>query len=284
MTFQTSYDTAQAPLVSVVIPCFNSSATIEQTIESVLAQSITDLEVIVCDDGSTDATAKLVDSISQRDPRVSFSAADENFGGPAVPRNRGIALSRGEWIAFLDSDDLWMEDKLKLQIAIASKIRADFICSGIEDFWGDLRDDELLGRPLEEDWETVTKRLAYRKLLLNNTIPTSTVLIKNHLLRKNGFQFIEDKSFIAVEDYELWLRILSFPDISAAKISRPLVFYRRAETSISKNKFNMFLKVRRVVKGELKSRSLIVRQLLMVFYSTSYVLMSFYYRLIKRSL
>lgn len=284
MTFQASNDAAQAPLVSVVIPCFNSSATIEQTIESVLAQSLTDLEVIVCDDGSTDATADLVDAIRQRDSRVLFSATDANFGGPAAPRNRGIGLSRGEWIAFLDSDDLWMEHKLKVQIAVASKIRADFICSGIQDFWGELRDDELQGRPAEEDWGPVTKWLAHRKLLLNNTIPTSTVLVKNHLLRKNGFQFIEDQSFIAVEDYELWLKILSLPDISAAKISRPLVFYRRAETSISKNKFRMFLKVRRVVNGELKSRSPIIRQLLMIFYSASYVLMSFYYRLIKRSL
>ena len=284
MTFRAGYDATQTPLVSVVIPCFNSSATIEQTIESVLAQSITDLEVIVCDDGSTDATAKLVDSISQRDPRVLFSAADENFGGPAVPRNRGIGLSRGEWIAFLDSDDLWMEHKLSVQMAAVSETHADFICSGIQDFRGDLLDDDLENRPILEGWAPVLAKMSRQKLLLKDIIPTSTVLVKSRLLRENKFKFIEDKSYIAVEDYELWLKILALPDIVAMKIRQPLVFYRKAETSISRNKLNMFFKVRRVIKGELKRRSPIIRQLLMLFYSASYAIVSVYYRLIKRSL
>jgi len=284
MTSRATYDGAQTPLVSVVIPCFNSSATIEQTIESVLAQSMADLEVIVCDDGSTDATADLVDAIRQKDSRVSFSATDANFGGPAAPRNRGIGLSRGAWIAFLDSDDLWMEHKLSVQIAAASETRADFICSGIQDFWGDLPDDTLENRPILDEWAPVLAKLSRRKLLLKGTIPTSTVLVKSQLLRENKFKFIEDKSYIAVEDYELWLKILTSPDLVAMKIRQPLVFYRKAETSISKNKFNMFFKVRRVIRGELKHRSRTIRQLLLAFYSISYIFMSVYYRLIKRSL
>ena len=272
------------PLVSVVIPTFNSKETIEQTIESVLSQSLANVEVIVCDDCSTDTTAEIVDAIRQRDSRVTFSRGDVNFGGPAAPRNRGMTLARGEWIAFLDSDDLWVENKLRIQIATADKIGAEFICAGIEDFWGNIRSDDLRAGQETEGSNPMIEKLTYEQLLQNNTIPTSTVLIKTSVLLENGLKFKADKNLIAVEDYELWLRILSLPLINAVKIRQPLVFYRRAETSISKNKLRMFLKVKRILQQELESRPLGIREMLIFYYLSTYVSKSFYYRLIKRSL
>jgi teichuronic acid biosynthesis glycosyltransferase TuaG len=284
MSDESKRDDAVAPVVSVIIPTFNSAATIEQTIESVLSQSFIELEVIVCDDGSSDDTADLVDSIRQRDPRVIFSPAEKNFGGPAVPRNRGIALSRGEWIAFLDSDDLWMQHKLELQLKVAAEFSADFIVAGIEDFSGTLKSDELIHRPSIGGWVPVVEKLEYQKLLMNNIIPTSTTLVKSKLLRDNGLLFKEDKRYVAVEDYELWLRILSLPASTALKIREPFVFYRKADTSISKNKLHMFMKVKRVLRGELKNHSVIVRHILLTFYLLQYFFRSIYFRLVRRRL
>lgn len=277
-------DDIKAPVVSVIIPTYNSAATIEQTIESVLSQSFIDLEVIVCDDGSSDDTADLVESIRQSDPRIVLSPAEKNFGGPAAPRNRGIALSRGKWIAFLDSDDLWMQHKLKLQLKVASDFNADFVVAGIEDFSGTLQSDELTSRPSIEDWLPVVEKLEYRKLLLNNIIPTSTTVVKSKLLRDNALIFKEDKRYVAVEDYELWLRILSLPSSVAIKIREPFVFYRKADTSISKNKLQMFTKVKRVLRAELKNRTVIIRQILLNYYLFQYFFRSIYFRLIRRRL
>lgn len=105
-----------APAVSVVIPLHNGAAYVEDTIRSVLCQTIRELEVIVVDDGSTDGSSAVVERVSVGDGRVSLHRFEN--AGAAVARNRGLALARGEFVAFLDHDDVWYEHKLERQLEI----------------------------------------------------------------------------------------------------------------------------------------------------------------------
>lgn len=107
--------------VSVVVPVWNREGTIERAIRSALEQTQPPLEVIVCDDGSTDGTADILRRLAREDPRVRVISAGRS-GGPAAPRNRGLGHAEGEWVAFLDSDDEWLPGKLQVQ---SSSTRAD---------------------------------------------------------------------------------------------------------------------------------------------------------------
>ena len=111
--------------VSVIIPTFNRCATLPRSINSVLRQTMSDLEIIVVDDGSRDNTETWIHSI--KDPRVRYYKLSENRG-PARARNVGISCSRGELLAFLDSDDEWMEDKLAKQVR-ALKVQKTDACA-----------------------------------------------------------------------------------------------------------------------------------------------------------
>jgi glycosyltransferase involved in cell wall biosynthesis len=106
------------PLVSVVIPAYNRKATIGRAVLSILTQSINDLEVVVVDDGSHDGTSQAVEEIAKGDPRVRLVRYGSNRGAQAA-RNSGIKAARGEWIAFLDSDDTWLSSSVQLRIAAA---------------------------------------------------------------------------------------------------------------------------------------------------------------------
>ena len=103
------------PLISVIMPAYNSEYTIERAIESVLAQTYTRFELLVIDDYSTDNTVKLVDSFMKQDSRVILLKNTQNLG-VAATRNLGCRKAKGEYLAFLDSDDVWFEDKLQKQI------------------------------------------------------------------------------------------------------------------------------------------------------------------------
>lgn len=110
-------------LVSVVIPSFNSSDTLEKAINSALAQSISGLECIVVDDCSTDSTREVVERISLLDKRVRYLCLPSNSGSPAAPRNKGVESAKGRYIAFLDADDEWLPGKLCRQIEFMEKKR-----------------------------------------------------------------------------------------------------------------------------------------------------------------
>ena len=105
-----------SPKVSVVISMYNSSITIQETVESVLNQSFRDFEILVIDDCSEDESTYIVDEISKKDSRVILHKTHTNSGGPAEPRNIGIREAKGDYIAFLDSDDIWLPEKLQVQL------------------------------------------------------------------------------------------------------------------------------------------------------------------------
>jgi glycosyltransferase involved in cell wall biosynthesis len=128
------------PLVSCIVPCFNGSRFLQECLASVLAQTHRPLEVIVVDDGSTDTSSEVVHRFGDA---VNYHRREN--GGPAAACNTGLALARGEFIAFLEQDDLWVEGKTERQLAeLASHIELDYCVSHVQNFWvPELRDEAL---------------------------------------------------------------------------------------------------------------------------------------------
>lgn len=201
--------------ISIIIPTFNRAATLGKAIRSALEQTFSPLEVLVCDDGSTDKSREIVRSIN--DSRVRWIDG-ERSGRPAIPRNRGIRASRGEWLAFLDSDDEWLPEKFEKQLAHANKMGCDAVCSNAIRW---IPSQEYSG-PMFVRW-TLGDSISFPALLQNNYVICSSVLIKKDIV--NRYQgFPEDKAFRTNQDYALWLRIATFTNF--AYLNEPLLIYR----------------------------------------------------------
>jgi len=203
------------PSVSVVIPTWNRAHTIERAIDSALRQSLPVLEVLVCDDGSTDDTDSVVASIAKQDARVRWIEGKRG-GRPAIPRNRGLRESRGDWLAFLDSDDEWLPDKLKLQLEAARALGSLAVCSNA--IRVDVDRNEL-GVLL--DWDHA--RLKFGDLLAVNRVVCSSSVFHRSLLSKVG-GFREEPEFKHLDDYVFWLRVAALTDF--AYCGGALVHYR----------------------------------------------------------
>ncbi len=216
------------PLVSVVIPSYNSAEYLAATLDSVLAQkgagSLFQQEIIVVDDGSTDNTQAVVEGYGER---VIYHKI-ENSGRPAVPRNIGLKKAKGEYVAFLDSDDIWLPAKLKGQIEILNRDpKVILVSSNAEKI--DAKGIKMGGLVVIE--QLLPREPGYSELLKNNFICTSaTVARRDTLVQMDGFD--EKPELKAVEDYELWLRIAAKGKI-AYQVS-PNVLYRVHDSNISR--------------------------------------------------
>ena len=176
------------PKISVVIPAYNASNYIRKAIESVLKQTVPVFEIIVVDDGSTDGTAREVESIVQEN-RGKVVLLTQANGGPGSARNHGVSVSYGDWIALLDADDQWEPFKIERQIPYTLD---DAI--GVVQAWAT---DDLRQAPTYIDFETLWEK---------NCVANSSVLIRKQAFEEVG-GFDEDRAIIAVEDYNLWLRL-----------------------------------------------------------------------------
>lgn len=198
------------PNVSIIIPMYNAEKYIKEAIDSVLKQTYKDFEIIVIDDGSTDNTkSKLLDYGSQ------IKYIYQENAGPAVARNRGIKEAKGEYIAFLDADDIWMPEKLERQIR-KLKNNSEF---------GVIHTDRLRLEPdgsVKPNEKIVPEGFIFEELLRNNFIICSSVLVKKECFNEVGL-FDEDRKNRA-EDYDMWLRISRKYAISF--IAEPLIKYR----------------------------------------------------------
>lgn len=209
------------PSVSIITPAFNAEGTIGETIRSVLEQSYEDWEMLICDDQSEDNTWDIIKAYSERDRRIRGIRTGIN-GGPAVARNNALELSQGRWIAFLDSDDMWLPSKLETQIAYHKRYRVPLTYTGYRRI--SQRGDKQ-GRYL-----AVPTILSYSDLLKNTVIATSTAIVDTSVTgpfrMKNTYY----------DDYSCWLDILrTYGD--AHGIDEPLALYRIMEDSVSRNKF-----------------------------------------------
>jgi len=184
-----------APKVSVVIPVFNRPASVRRAIESVLAQTCQDFEIVVVDDGSTDTTVAAVAALA--DPRITVIRHQRNRGGSAA-RNTGIAAGSAPYVAFLDSDDEWLPVKLERQLALFERSgeRLGLVYAGTERVFADGRVDRIIPRRPHD----VT-----RALLTENVIgETSVGMVRRAALDETGGF---DESLPASQDMDLWLRI-----------------------------------------------------------------------------
>lgn len=192
-------------LISVVIPAYNSALYIKEAVDSVINQTYQDCEIIIIDDGSTDDTRNILDSYIKNGDLKYFYI---NNSGPAAARNFGIGKSQGEFIAFLDADDIWLPNKLERQIPLFDDPGVSLVYSDME-FFGDSFDFMFHSEMTQSFYRG--KRV--RELIRNNFIPTSSAVIRKNILEHVGF-FNEDRDRFKVgEDYELWLRIANFAKI-----------------------------------------------------------------------
>ena len=182
------------PLVSVVMPAYNCQRYIESAIRSVMDQSCRDWELIVVDDLSDDSTSELVQKLSEIDDRIRLVENEINMGA-AESRNRGLELSLGEYVAFLDSDDLWHPEKLEHQLQRMQESGADISYTSYS-----IIDEN--GNSCKSDY-IVSGKSTFDELLKENFIGCSTVMITRKIAEKYRFT----KEFYH-EDYCLWLDIL----------------------------------------------------------------------------
>jgi glycosyltransferase involved in cell wall biosynthesis len=202
--------TQRAPRVSVVTPVFNGAAFVGTAIASVLAQTMTDLELLVVDDGSSDDTRAVVARFA--DPRLHFVAQPHR--GVSATRNAGIERSRAPWIAFLDADDRWAPTKLEEQLARVAKVPdADMVYCGAISQAPD--GSEIRRAPAE------LEGYVFDALIRGNQITgsASSVLVRRDTLDKVGYF---DEQLPCCEDWDLWLRIAAVGRVACVR--EPLVF------------------------------------------------------------
>jgi glycosyltransferase involved in cell wall biosynthesis len=188
--------------ISVVIPVYNRSWELRRALESLVRQTTCDFEVMVCDDGSTE-DIRAVLSPFENQIEVLYQRI-ENSGGPARPRNVAINMARTEWIAFLDSDDWWDEDRLAV---VGAELDDDVdilyhplrvvTAAGLT---RTLERRAVIGEPFRED---ALRHLA----LFGNPVPNSAAVVRRSLLVQMG-GICEDRAIVAVEDFDTWLRLL----------------------------------------------------------------------------
>jgi glycosyltransferase involved in cell wall biosynthesis len=181
------------PLVSVIIPTYNRGWTLKEAIDSVLAQDFTDFELIVVDDGSNDNTQDILNSYKE-----DIIVLHQGNKGVSAARNRGIASASGKYIAFLDSDDLWLPQKLSTQVDFFNTNPEALICQ-TEEKWirnGIFANPKKRHRKLSGD--------IFEQSLYLCLVSPSAVMMKRSLFEKTG---IFDESLPACEDYDMWLRV-----------------------------------------------------------------------------
>jgi glycosyltransferase involved in cell wall biosynthesis len=185
-----------SPVVSVIIPTYNRKDKLRICLNSLHQQTYKNFEVLVCDDGSTDNTIEVINEFKNL-LAINY-IKDANFGGPAMPRNNGIQLAKGEVIAFLDSDDWWYPTKLEISLPFLAE--NDLVYHDLDVFNSQNKKKSIAkGRVLTEN---ITKDL----IINGNGIINSSVLVRKSIIELVG-KITDDKNLIAVEDYDYWIRI-----------------------------------------------------------------------------
>ena len=210
-------------LVSIIMPNYNSEKYISQTINSVLNQTYQNWELIIVDDKSTDNSPNIIKEFIKNDNRIKLTILETNSGRPALPRNIGIKKAQGDFIAFLDSDDLWYKDKLKLQLDFMIKNNYYFTYSAYD--------------VIDENNKLISSFTPPMKLSYNDLLKTNSIGCLSAIYDVNYFGkvYMED---VGHEDYTLWLKLLKKVDF-AYGMDKKLAQYRKITSSISSNKFKV---------------------------------------------
>jgi len=213
-------------LVSIVIPTYNSKDYLIEAINSCLKQTYKKIEILICDDGSTDETKSLIKTFLKKYPRKIRYFKLKHSGSPAIPRNIGMKAANGEYIAFLDSDDVMKKDRIKEQVSLIEKLNdTDIICTNASIIDENSKEKGSYTQNLEEEL------LSLEKLLQNNYIIQSTVLMKKSVLSKIGYNLEKETGYH--EDYEYWLRASALK-VNVYYFPKELIYYRLNPGGISR--------------------------------------------------
>lgn len=223
------------PVVSIITPAFNCAQFINQTIDSVLAQTFIDWEMVVVDDCSQDDTLRSVSARANRDDRIRWARSPKNQG-PGPTRNQAMSMSRGRYIAFLDGDDTWDARKLELQLAFMRRHECGFSFTGY-------RVSDQSGRTLGH-LGPVPPEVRYLDLLKDNRIGCLTVMIDRAKMGDVRFPSLRTN-----QDFALWLSLLR-NGVTARGIDEDLATYRIVGTSNTRNKIKSARNVWRVYRAQ----------------------------------
>lgn len=213
-------------LVSIVTPLYNSEKFIEETIVSVLNQTYSMWEMLIVDDCSSDNGSEIVKKYAQSDERIKYIKMDVNSGA-AKTRNKAIEISQGEYIAFLDSDDLWEKNKLEKQVEFMKNNNYSVTFTDYEEI-------NEVGDKLNILIRSPKKPVTYRRYLLTNPIGCLTGMYSVKKLGKIYMPLLRNR-----EDTAFWLRILKIPGVKAFSLKENLALYRLRGSSLSANKYKL---------------------------------------------
>jgi glycosyltransferase involved in cell wall biosynthesis len=207
-------DSKQIPLVSIIIATYNSGAFIAQAVQSALEQTYGRYEVLIIDDGSTDKTQSVLDVFHDR-----ITYMYQQNGGPSAARNLGLTVAQGEYICFLDADDLWIPNKLEVQLAFMECHPDIGLVFSDEE---EIEDKRVLCGSLlvrSKFYPAITSQIpiqkACMKLLIENFVPTSTVMVRKECFVKVG---LFDESLRVSEDRDMWSRIAAYFGIACVPL------------------------------------------------------------------
>lgn len=206
------------PAISVVIPCFNQEKYIEECFESVLAQTFTDYEVIVVNDGSTDNSLKIIKEYL--DKYKKFRLIDQSNHGVVAARNRAVAEAMGTYIYPLDADDKIAPECLEKLYQAIKNGKGDIITSRVLKFG-------------EETGEMILSSPTPCHMAVNNCLVNAALFKKSDFIESGGY----DENFsLGLEDYDLWLNMVFFKKLKIYRVQEKLFFYRMKKVSESRNK------------------------------------------------
>lgn len=244
-----SINKENTPLVSVVMPAYNMERYIEQAIRSVMSQTYSCWEMIVVDDGSSDATRDIIQMLAKEDSRIQLVCNAENCGA-AASRNRAFGMCKGRYIALLDSDDLWLPEKLERQVQLAQATGADIVyCSyGIIDQYGNKHCEDFL----------VPESTTFDSFLTRSVISCSTALLSSRITQKYRFE-----TEFYHEDLVFWFQLLK-NGYSARGLQMVLAQYRvmtgtRASNKVKSAMFRWEIYRKYLGMSAIKSAKLLLR-------------------------
>lgn len=212
-------------LISVIMPMYNSERFVGKAIESVIGQTYPHWELLVVDDGSSDSSCDVVRAYAARDPRVHLLVNPTPVGMPYAPRNYGIQQARGEFIAFLDSDDIWLREKLRQQLVVFHRDERTAVVYS---------DYEKVNEEGERSARIVSapRKTNYQQLLYSNVIGNLTGIFDVRKVGKHYFTGVHH------EDYAFWLSVLKSGYI-ARSTSTVTALYRVRKHSVSSDKLKV---------------------------------------------
>lgn len=209
-------------VVSVIMPIYNASKFLDKTLQSIFAQTYKNIEIVLVDDCSKDNSAEIIKGYMSEHPEIVYHLQEKNMGAGEA-RNKALELASGRYVAFLDSDDIWLPEKTERQLKLMKETDCAFSYTAIEMI--DEEDNLLKGK------RKVKESIDYKFLLHNTMIATSSVIIDRE--KKGDFRMSTRRSG---QDYATWLMLLR--DGKPAKgINDVLVRYRKSSNSLSANKF-----------------------------------------------